>query len=163
MDYGAADAFTKTALKVIADHIRAVSYLISDGVIPSNQKRGYIVRRLLRRVILKGRLLGITKPFACDVAKVAMSMSHECDPQACSEHNRSVASCSLLCLQWYHCCNWTGCLLGSVSHCQERVFRPSRAPLSGTNSVCASLILWGCALQHCYVFVALFARSTVCR
>ena len=43
-------------MQVIGDHIRAVTYLISDGVIPSNVGRGYIVRRLLRRVIVKVRL-----------------------------------------------------------------------------------------------------------
>lgn len=55
VDYAAADARTQTALKVVGDHIRAVVYLISDGVTPSNVGRGYIVRRLLRRVILKVR------------------------------------------------------------------------------------------------------------
>jgi hypothetical protein len=82
VDYSVADDFTQTALKVIADHIRAVVYLVSDGVVPSNLGRGYIVRRLLRRVILKGRLLGIKIPFAATVAEVAISMSGECDPQA---------------------------------------------------------------------------------
>ncbi len=54
--YGEADAQTKTALKVIGDHTRAVTYLISDGVTPSNVGRGYVVRRLLRRVVMKVRL-----------------------------------------------------------------------------------------------------------
>ncbi len=53
VEYSSADARTQTALKVIGDHIRAVAYLISDGVTPSNVGRGYVVRRLLRRVILK--------------------------------------------------------------------------------------------------------------
>jgi alanyl-tRNA synthetase len=53
VDYATADATTKTALKVIGDHTRAVTYLISDGVTPSNIGRGYIVRRLLRRVVMK--------------------------------------------------------------------------------------------------------------
>jgi len=48
-----ADSATKTSLKVIGDHIRAVTYLISDGVTPSNIGRGYVVRRLLRRVVMK--------------------------------------------------------------------------------------------------------------
>eukprot|EP00798_Chlamydomonas_sp_ICE-L_P018802 gene18802-25348_t len=63
LDYYKCDETTKTALKVIADHIRAVAYLISDGVTPSNVGRGYIVRRLLRRVVMKGRLLGIKDIF----------------------------------------------------------------------------------------------------
>lgn len=53
MDYHAANSRTQTALRVIGDHTRAVVYLLSDGVLPSNVGRGYIVRRLLRRVIVK--------------------------------------------------------------------------------------------------------------
>ncbi len=53
VDYHGADAATRTALRVIGDHTRAVVYLLSDGVLPSNVGRGYIVRRLLRRVIVK--------------------------------------------------------------------------------------------------------------
>lgn len=49
IDYHKSDALTQTALKVIGDHTRAVTYLMSDGVTPSNVGRGYIVRRLLRR------------------------------------------------------------------------------------------------------------------
>jgi hypothetical protein len=80
VDYSKADATTKTALKVIADHTRAVTYLISGCVVPSNLGRGYVVRRLLRRVVLKGRLLGVKKPFVSEVAKVAIEMSGDCDP-----------------------------------------------------------------------------------
>jgi alanyl-tRNA synthetase len=82
VDYAAADERTKTALKVIADHIRAVVYLISDRVQPTNLGRGYIVRRLLRRVVLKGRLLGVKRPFTAAVAQVAIDMSGDCDLQA---------------------------------------------------------------------------------
>lgn len=55
IDYHSSPAASQTALKVIGDHIRAVVYLMSDGVIPSNVGRGYVVRRLLRRVIMKVR------------------------------------------------------------------------------------------------------------
>ncbi|KGN46722.2 hypothetical protein Csa_020951 [Cucumis sativus] len=57
--YDTADNRSKTNLKIIGDHMRAVVYLISDGVVPSNIGRGYIVRRLIRRVVRTGRLLGI--------------------------------------------------------------------------------------------------------
>jgi len=51
------------ALKVIADHIRTVAFAVGDGVMPSNEGRGYIIRRLLRRAVRYGKTLGIDKPF----------------------------------------------------------------------------------------------------
>ena len=58
IEYGAADK-DDVALKVIADHARAVAFLIGDGVTPSNESRGYVLRRILRRAVRYGRLLGI--------------------------------------------------------------------------------------------------------
>mmetsp|Transcript_29343 Transcript_29343/g.93933 ORF Transcript_29343/g.93933 Transcript_29343/m.93933 type:complete len:995 (+) Transcript_29343:36-3020(+) len=84
IEYDKSDEMTKTRLKVIGDHVRAVTYMISDGIKPSNMGRGYIVRRLTRRVIRNCRLLGIDGAegaFTPKIAEVAVALSGDCDPQ----------------------------------------------------------------------------------
>lgn len=78
--YKKADEKTKTSLKVIGDHIRAVVHLIADGVRASNMGRGYIVRRLIRRVVRHGQLIGIEGAFVLDVAESAISLSESAFP-----------------------------------------------------------------------------------
>ena len=59
---------TDYAIRVVAEHARAASFLISDGVVPSNSERGYVLRRIIRRAIRYGRQLGLDRPFMTDVA-----------------------------------------------------------------------------------------------
>lgn len=75
-DYHQSNEQGKTSYKVIADHIRAVVHMISDGITPSNVGRGYILRRLIRRVVRHGKLLGIDRPFINQVAEIAIQL-HE--------------------------------------------------------------------------------------
>ena len=73
--YGANDR-TDTALRVIADHCRTTAFLVADGVLPANEGRGYVLRRIMRRAIRFGRSLGLTKPFLSAItSKVVEEMS----------------------------------------------------------------------------------------
>ncbi len=69
--YGA-DADADVALRVIADHARGATFLISDGVLPGNEGRSYVLRRILRRAIRYGRRLGLTQPFMAEMARVVI-------------------------------------------------------------------------------------------
>ena len=76
-EYGDAEGSNRddVALRVIADHSRAIAFLVSDGVLPSNEGRGYVLRKIMRRAADFGRLLGLTKPFLFEmVAHVAGMM-----------------------------------------------------------------------------------------
>jgi alanyl-tRNA synthetase len=81
VDYPALDGRGKTSLKVIGDHSRAITQLICDGVTASNLGRGYILRRLLRRVVRHGRLVGIDKPFLTAMGEASIALMRDAYPQ----------------------------------------------------------------------------------
>ena len=80
IDYNQSDNKTKISLKVIGDHVRAVANLIADGVTASNVGRGYILRRLIRRVVRHGRLIGISGEFTSKVAETAIALAQDIYP-----------------------------------------------------------------------------------
>ncbi|MDG2990337.1 alanine--tRNA ligase [Candidatus Synechococcus calcipolaris G9] len=71
----------QTSLKVIGDHLRAVVHLIADGVTASNMGRGYVLRRLIRRIVRHGRLLGIDQPFTVQLSETAIQLAKTVYPQ----------------------------------------------------------------------------------
>ena len=80
IDYSQSDEKTKVSLKVIGDHIRAVMHMIADEIRPSNTGRGYVLRRLIRRVVRHGRLIGIQGEFTTKVVETAIALSESAYP-----------------------------------------------------------------------------------
>ncbi|HXV49344.1 MAG TPA: alanine--tRNA ligase [Candidatus Binatia bacterium] len=82
------DPSADISFRVIADHARAVSFLIADGVTPSNEGRGYVLRRLLRRAARHGRLIGLKDPFLHEVAKTVTAVMGDAYPELKNETQR---------------------------------------------------------------------------
>lgn len=72
---------TDVSLRVITDHIRSTTFMVGDGIMPSNEGRGYVLRRLLRRAARHGRLLGIEKPFLCEVCDTVINENASAYPE----------------------------------------------------------------------------------
>ena len=90
------DAFEaeRFSYQVIADHSRAVTFLVADGVLPSNEGRGYVLRRILRRAVRHGRLLGRKDPFMAETAAVVIDTMGEAYPYLVEQRDHILGSIS---------------------------------------------------------------------
>jgi alanyl-tRNA synthetase len=79
------------SLRVIADHARATTFLIADGVVPSNEGRGYVLRKIMRRAIHHGRLLGQSKPFLCELILTVRDLMAGAYPELAEAGDRTAS------------------------------------------------------------------------
>ena len=85
--YGAAEA-DDVSMRVIADHARTSAFLIADGVTPSNEWRGYVLRRIMRRAMRHGRMLGLTEPFLWKTVDWVVKLMGEAYPEIAADRTR---------------------------------------------------------------------------
>ncbi len=78
--YGGDDP-ASISMRVVADHTRAMTFLIADGVVPSNEWRGYVLRKIMRRAMRHGKKLGLDRPFLHELADVVVAGMHEAYPE----------------------------------------------------------------------------------
>ncbi|MGC9157468.1 MAG: alanine--tRNA ligase [Terracidiphilus sp.] len=85
---GAKNDLGNASLRIIADHARAATFLINDGVLPSNEGRGYVLRKIMRRAIRHGRLLGQEKPFLCEMVYAVRDLMQGAYPELIDSADR---------------------------------------------------------------------------
>lgn len=81
IEYGNGSKDTDVSIRIITDHIRSLTFMIADGIMPSNEGRGYVLRRLLRRAARHGRILGITGSFLPELADRVIKVSGKAYPE----------------------------------------------------------------------------------
>ena len=81
VEYGSGSKDTDVSIRIITDHIRSLTFMIADGIMPSNEGRGYVLRRLLRRAARHGRILGITGSFLPELADRVIKVSGKAYPE----------------------------------------------------------------------------------
>jgi alanyl-tRNA synthetase len=81
------DRATTRAMRIVADHSRGITFLIADGVVPSNEDRGYVLRRVMRRAIQQGRVLGLDSPWLGQFAERTIEMMGDAYPELGSERD----------------------------------------------------------------------------
>jgi alanyl-tRNA synthetase len=84
--YGSSER-VDTSLRILTDHARAVTFLVADGVLPSNEGRGYVLRRLLRRAVRHARLLGRTDPLMAEMIDIVVELMGDAYPEIVEHHD----------------------------------------------------------------------------
>ncbi len=81
VEYASGKAKTDASIRIITDHIRSITFMTADGILPGNEGRSYVLRRLLRRAARHGKLLGIEGPFLADLTKAVIAVSGGAYPE----------------------------------------------------------------------------------